>query len=838
MESKNYTNIAGSAFQPFVDKQLKVRKEVISKEERTSSDLLWLTNRSLWVRISSGTDVDQNNELFSERGDTLSRRYILQAGLTDHSKVIDQKDNIFTLRSGLGTNGAYGLGGTEQFGLRPMPGLEGLSIKTGGKLGTLREATFEFTCYNMEQLNIMDALYMKLGFSLLIEWGHIPYLGNDGVLTKNPQPMDFYGIQDKEELMADIQKRRVLHSGNYDAMWGTVKNFSYSFEGNGQFKCKVDLVGAGDILESLKINQSGTAQGEESSPPLVDSSYPVIANQNLSLLNEALFKIFNKEYIGSSEESSKIKLDFSTGYFTTINPYFKKLDIYLESLGTTDISSYNTNTNELAKYGYQYSLINSSSSKLGNGGENVNIPIIQYPSYFYSRLIIDYEINKGEGEEDKDSKEEGLPQVYITLGHLLILVMATGGLYTKKDDKAKPFNYIDVNPDTNRCYTFPGHCSLDPTVCLIASETLPFGIDNNTLDALRTYFPFYDNTTEDFGGKFMWTLVNVNFITATLAKYQKQSGKGDVMFVDFLQDILGGISKACGGFNEFRVVPDDDTRCVRIFEDRRSTKPLKEGESPYTVIPVLGKDSLAYSFNYTSKIAPNMAAQITIAAQAQPEGVGQEALSFSHLTKGLINRLSPIIISSTSEANNNLEDEALSSEQRFIESRNFIEAIYNAVGTGVASEAESTTNFEEENTEPNADNTGPIIKGVNKNNVKSTFSDALTAVLGNLRNIARKQNPQLPKTSEALLALQTAQTKILADFDWEDFKKNTSAIIPKKGKFNPEEFDMKTSSMYDYVIQKISSNNYYEGVDTFDTDLENLWEAELDRLGKINTSDL
>lgn len=841
MESKNYTNIAGSAFQPFVSKQIEIRKSVISKEDRTSSDLLWLTNRSLWVRISSGTDVDQNNTLFSERGDTLSRRYILQAGLTDHSKVIDQADNIFTLRSGIGSNSAYGLGGTEQFGIKPMPGLEGLSIKTGGKLGTLREATFEFTCYNMEQLNIMDALYMKLGFSILIEWGHIPYLDNDGVLVKNPQPMDFYGIQDKEELMADIQKRRVLHAGNYDAMWGTVKNFSYSFEGNGQFKCKVDLVGAGDILESLKINQSGTAQSEEKSPLLVDSNYPVIANQNLSLLNEVLFKIFNKEYVSNSEGASKIKLDYSTGYFSTINPYYKKLDIYLESLGTSDISSYNSNTNELAKYGFQYSLINKSNSKLGNGGENVNIPLIQYPTYFYSKVIMDYDINKG--KESKDSEEEGLPQVYITLGNLLVLLMATGGLYTKKDDKAKPFIYIDANPETNRCYTFPGHCSLDPTVCIIASETLPFGIDNNIIDALRSYYPFYDDTTPNFGGKFMFTLVNINFITSTLAKYQKQNSKGDVIFVDFLQDILTGISKACGGFNEFRIVPDDDTRCVRIFDDRRSTKPLKEGESPYTVIPVLGKESLAYNFNYTSKIAPNMAAQITIAAQAQPEGVGQEALSFSHLTKGLINRLSPIIISSTSEANNNLEDEALSSEQRFIESRNFIEAIYDAVGSGIASEAESTTNFEEENTEPNADNTGPLIKGVNEKNAKQIFSDALTAVFGNLRNIAKNQNPQLPKTSESLLALDAAKTKIIADFDWKKFKSNIryeNPVNDEKREIGDKvvEFDIKTTDMYDYVIRAISNNDYYEGVETFDTDLENLWEAELNRLGKISTSDL
>ena len=837
MESKNYTNIAGSTFQPFVDKQLEVRKKIISEENRTSKELLWLTNRSLWVRISSGTDVDQNNTLFSERGDTLSRKYILQAGLTDHSEVIDQADNIFRLRSGLGSDGAYGLGGTEQFGFKPMPGLEGLSIKTGGKLGTLREATFEFTCYNIEQLNIMDALYMKLGFNILIEWGHIPFLDNNGVLVKNPQPIDFYNIQDKEELMVDIQKRRVLHSGNYDSMWGTVKNFSYSFEENGQFKCKVDLVGAGDILESLKINQSGTAEAESKSPPS-GSSYPVIANQNLSLLNEALFKIFDKKFENLPEsEDSKMRIDFNTSYFKLINPYYKKLNMDLESLGTSDISSYNNNTNELAKYGFQYSLINKSNSKLGNGGEDVNIPIIQNPTNFYSKFSMDYEINKG--KESKDNEEEGLPQVYITLGNLLVLLMSTGGLYIKKDDKSKPFNYIDVNPETNRCYTFPGHCSLDPTVCLIASETLPFGIGNKVIIKLRSYYPFYDDTTPDFGGKFMFTLVNIHFITSVLAKYQKQSGKGDVMFVDFLKDILDGISKACGGFNEFRIVPDDDTRCVRIFDDRRSTKPLKEGESPYTIIPVLGKNSLAYNFNYTSKISPNMASQIVIAAQAQPEGVGQEALSFSHLTKGLINRLSTEIISATSEGNNNLEGEALSSDKRFMESRDFIEKIYDAIGSGTLAETESTENYEEKNA-TNADNVGPLITELNEKNSKKKFSDALDAVIGNLIKISQNRLFLTDEDKEAVKRLKELKDEILDNYKFsnlEVYNKYTLLnTVREDGKL--VQFDLKTTDMYAYVASRISDNDNYKGVANFDTDLENLWEAELDKLADRSIADL
>lgn len=698
MDVKDYTNIAGSPFLPFVKKQIELRKNLISKENRTTQDLLWLNNKNAWIRVSSGVDVADGNINFpNESGNKLSKKYILQAGLTDYS------NNSFNLREGLGDNGAYGIGSTQSFGYKPMPGVTGLSIKTGGKLGTLREATIEFTCYNLEQLNIMDALYMKLGFNLLIEWGHIPFLNNNGELETNPIPLDFYNkINSKEELMIEIQKKRVDHSGNYDAMWGTIKNFSYTFEGNGEFKCKVDLVGAGDVLESLKINQSGTINSLNLSEKEMNSPYSVISDANLSLLNEVLYKIFTKD-IETINIDSAIKWEYSSEYYTLINPYFKKLNISLES-----IDSYNSNTDILAKYGYQYSIINQSNTIKGNGGNNVNIPIIKKPLSFYSRTIIGYDID--DAGVGNDIKEKGLPQVYITLGHLLVLIMATGGLYDKSkitsDASIKPYFYIDVNPETNRCYTFPGHCSLDPTICLIASEKLPFNIDSTVLNKLRAMYPFYDETSQNYGGKFMWTLVNINFITSILSKYQKSDNKGDVNFVDFIQDILNGISKACGGFNEFRIVPDDDTRCIRIFDDKRNSPPLKSGsKSPYTVIPVLGKDSLAYSFNYTSKISPNTATQIVIGAQAQPSNLGEEALAFSHLSKGLINRLSPARSTSTSDENQtSIQNETETAENRYKELRDFIEYMYNAAGTGdLVPEEQEAKLREEENLEERID---------------------------------------------------------------------------------------------------------------------------------------
>jgi hypothetical protein len=650
MEAKDYTNIAGSPFQPYVKEQIDIRKEIVNKETRSSSELLWLTNRSSWIRISSGVDVKDDNPYFlNERGNILSKKYILQAGLVDHTGG----NTSYKLRSGIGSNDAYGIGGTD-FGYKPMPGLENLSIKTGGRLGTLREATFDFTCYNMEQLDIMNALYMKLGFSVLIEWGHIPYLDNKTKkLETNPFPLEFYGIKTKEQLMADIQKKRVDHSGNYDAMWGTVKNFSYAFGENGEFKCKVDLVGAGDILESLKINQSGNTENPKTTDG--QSPYPVVADANKSLLNEALYLYYNNANDATSNPYILKSL---------LNAYFKKLDIKFEDFSQND---------NLIKKGFHFSLLSKLNEN--NGGTSINIPDILDPEFYFSKFKLDLTL---EGKEEENTPDV---QVYITLGHLLLLTLATGGLFDKKEDKTNPYIYIDVNNETNRCYTFPGHCSMDPTVCLIGSEGLPFGIESDVFSKIiQPNFPFYDSSNPDLGGRFMWTLVNIDFIAKTLRKYALSNSKGDVNFVDFAQDILTGISKACGGFNEFRIVPDDDTRCIRIFDDRTMPS-FKYEESKFTTIPVLGKSSIVYNFNYTSKISPNTANQTVIAAQAQDKGIqgNKDALSFSHLNEGLENRLSPSRVDAVEDLNSN--SPADSTLTKYIELRNLLEKIY--VGEGV-----------------------------------------------------------------------------------------------------------------------------------------------------------
>ena len=713
MTDLDYTNIAGSPFQPYVDTQIKKRKALIDKDYRDSSELNWLSNRNVWIRISSGANVLSGNKRYQGlEGDALSKKYILQGGVLTHP----DKDT-YTLRSGIGPDGAYGIGGTN-FGLVPMPGLIDISIKTGGKLGTLKETTFNFVCHNMEQLNIMEALYMKLGFGVLVEWGHTNYISNDtGKIETTPQPLPFYGIKTKEDLMEEITTYRKKHSGNYDASWGTVKNFSYTLDGNGKFKCQVQLVGAGDILESLKVNLSGEFKNDTSGSNTSGSIYPVVSDKNLSLLNKALYRIYQNNVVNQSNVLGGY-VDFSETYKGWLDYIFKP---YI------NIIDFESNP-ELIRKGFNYRLINEPGMNKNTGGFIDSKVSAIVPTTFFSRLIMGYEIN-GEGLNQNDFTKPGLEQVYITLGHLLLLINRTGGLQQKQDENSnfKPYNYIDVNPDTNRCYTFQGHCSLDPSICLIGSTQLPFGITSQTFEDIKANFNWFDDNGT--GGRFMYTLVNINYVASLMKKWRATNTKGDVYFIDLVKDILDGISKATGGYNEFRIVPDDDTRCVRILDDRRTVgpgQPIPE----YTEIPILGKKSIVYNFDYTSKISPNTAGMVVVAAQAQPYGVqgAENALAFSHLNKGLYNRLNTVTVDSATELNQsaNTDNDTV---QRYIELRDYIRNIYDGEGGANALSTEEANEVLNQ-AESGSQNSDVLVKEALLKRTTDTYNEMIALASG------------------------------------------------------------------------------------------------------------
>ena len=259
------SNVIGAPFSDYVLQQLYTRAVRNSTVNRTNEEVLFLANKTSWTRLVSSVNLDfatpkDQVDFYSSVGsgvsystpDGLAKDWILEAGTSK------QNGNGVTLREGIGIDGAYGLGGIEELGYRPMPGLTSVQIETTGRLGSLRQATINFKVWNMNQLNAVEALYFRLGYSMLLEWGHTQYFANDNTFQRG----GVGGIDDpfsdgvrKEEIQQKITQKTRSSSGNYGGMLGIVSNFTWSFNQDGGYDCVVRLIGQGAIIDSMRTNQ-------------------------------------------------------------------------------------------------------------------------------------------------------------------------------------------------------------------------------------------------------------------------------------------------------------------------------------------------------------------------------------------------------------------------------------------------------------------------------------------------------------------------------------------------------------------------------------------------------
>ena len=269
MVNERLSNVIGAPFAEHVLTQLNLRAARNSTgtgavPTRSPEEILFLANKMSWAKLTSSVRVvpDENTnipitEYYKKLGlgegyaspEDLAKNWILEAGTSKgNGSGID-------LRSGIGVDGAYGLGGIEELGYRPMPGLTGVTIDTKGTLGSLREATIQFKVWNMNQLNVIEALYFRLGYSMLLEWGHNQFFtnvnkqGGGGTFQTNTYGINPFlpGLR-KEVIQQQIARRSYELSGNYDAMLGVVTNFHWSFNQEGGYDCTVRLVGLGAII--------------------------------------------------------------------------------------------------------------------------------------------------------------------------------------------------------------------------------------------------------------------------------------------------------------------------------------------------------------------------------------------------------------------------------------------------------------------------------------------------------------------------------------------------------------------------------------------------------------
>ena len=135
-----------------------------------------------------------------------------------------------------------------------MPGITSVEIHNKGAYGSLRQATVNFQCWDIKQLEILETLYMRPGYTVLLEFGRNNYFEN-GKLNPIRYKDDFFTQQnvDLHSYLNDLHKRATDSKGHYDSLFGYITNYAWNARGDGGYDCKTEIISTGEILESLNF---------------------------------------------------------------------------------------------------------------------------------------------------------------------------------------------------------------------------------------------------------------------------------------------------------------------------------------------------------------------------------------------------------------------------------------------------------------------------------------------------------------------------------------------------------------------------------------------------------
>jgi len=410
-------NILGVGFKEYVSKQIATRQQKLSRKSQYDDDFIkYINNKAPFIRLSSGVNLsaDRAQQLGVAPGNALAKQYTLT--------------NLTTSGIGYSSDSSYGYASNKTYGYVPLPGILSAEIKPLDN-GTLREATVQITCHNLSQFLILESLYMKLKYSVLLEWGHSVWYDNTGTLrTDTPGWIqDGFlnnGLTGVDNALGSLELARDQYAGNYDAFLGWVKNFSWNLRPDGGYDITLNLISLGDVIESLKLNinyPSLPVSSEAQATTTTEADAPsVIANKTKSSIHRILYAI-------------RMEVD---------------------KLGFIDRLDYGTIVD-----------ITNRHSQLNLIGANYKNDDTNYSS--------GQECIKTTFSQLKSSPEAGSTNFYfIKLGALLRVIE---GFFLKYDTANGtqgshiPLFRIDFNYNTSLCLALPHQISADPQVCLLKS---------------------------------------------------------------------------------------------------------------------------------------------------------------------------------------------------------------------------------------------------------------------------------------------------------------------------------------------------------------------------------
>jgi len=691
-------NIIGEPSPTFLINQLKVRQAVygsgFDSTNRTTEELLYLNNRNAWIKMASSVSIENsdlrvplgitNPAAFS--GKNLAKSAILFNGLSSVGfGVLRQREGVnvgaTAIIDSAYNNSVYGLGG-NQFGIQPMPGINSVKIDSKNR-GSIRNATVEVTAFNRFQFEIIETLYLRLGFTMLIEWGWDKYIDNNNILQKTGTTFTengFFYSRNQDKALKQIQGYQQIYQGNYDGFFGRVVNFNWSFESDGSYKISIKLSGLGDVIESLKINNSpddnlknelaGIDLGTEKNPNrlgfLKNAKSPIYTSKADTKLGAILYKklygednfgvptegsdyfnLFkaiegNSTYNGEGSTTRHDKLDKKYCYYISFGELCNLIeknivpDVNKESSKQLSfdldpdktICSYMPN---LISFDPRVCIINM------NGGESPSIdgavPIsfnqdtvsgIDFPTYTSALKPFAHKL----AGEDSGRQIYKIKYQYTSFGG------SKFELSTLSLQKYKNGKYKDLNGNLKN---LPGK---------FISQELTDGKEFNSSNIIAGDVLF---------GKIYNIYLNYDTIFQSLKS--NSDSKGKLTLFKFLKDICDKINSAFGNVIDIEPIIKDDK--VITFLDQKPIVGLTRRISSFVSnlpeeianIQVLGfnpnsttpEGSLLKSISFNTKLSSKVANQLSIGATARGVAVGEDSTGFSNWNRGLVDRFQETI---------------------------------------------------------------------------------------------------------------------------------------------------------------------------------------------------
>jgi len=670
-------NIIGEEFKPYVKEQIKLRQEIHGKQTRTTNELIYLNSRTSWIKLASGVSVEdsrlklinqQNNTSFLKEG--LAKNFILFNGTQNLNST--PKSGILKNQS----NPAYGILQDTKYGIVPMPGIENVNIKNLEK-GSIKRASIKIKAYSKLQFDIIDILYLRLGYTILLEWGDSHYLDKNSkkveILRNTILEDNWFDLNSKNtnhfKMLNAIESKRDKYSGCYDALFGKVVNFKWDFAPDGTYDINLEMISLGDVVESFTMNIPSILKDKEAEKKKEEdkSFQPLPLNNIVSQVVDSLRKKTDP-YYESYNESFFESLTFGMNLRLTpteeeLENRYKYLQIFnrenVKDQGTTITIKGFTESDDVAD---------------GNVGDYLGVTIpysiiekTNIPPFYNMNSNDSFDQNStmyhSAGAKSKIKPVDYLQmnfqpseyQYFIRLGVLLKFFQDTVFPYYNKD-KTNPLLKFDCRVEDNEMYYVPNMISFNPAVCLISNSNFQRPdieksnesvVMKNKLDIYPEIAPFEKVKSPGIStGYLMNIYMNFQYIVDL---FQKVDKKGNIKLMEMLRNICNDINISLGSVNALEPKIEPDSNTLIIYD--RAITPSSTNDDPlnydfeifgYNLTKSPNLSNFINKAGITTEITNEYATMVTVGATSINHVVGENSTAFSKWNSGIIDRFKTI----------------------------------------------------------------------------------------------------------------------------------------------------------------------------------------------------